>query len=40
MHKKPNKDIINHNRRREIEVKIAELEEELLEKGWATLRSS
>lgn len=30
---KPNEDILEHNRKREIEVKLVELEEELEEKG-------
>lgn len=33
--RKPNEDILEHNRKRELELKLAELEDELEDKGYA-----
>ena len=34
--RKPDKDILEHNSKREIEVKLAELEDKLDEQGWGS----
>ncbi|KAL8101705.1 uncharacterized protein LOC141684505 [Apium graveolens] len=33
--KKPNKDILDHDRKRKIEVRLVELEEELIDQGFS-----